>query len=140
MDGRGNRASHGAQLNDVRPFVRVVVPAFNKAELTTSCFRSLLLTVWPRDQLDLVLVDNGSSDETISSVSQLSSDIHVVSSPTNRGFAGGCNLGITACSDHVGRPMQEFDYLALVNNDAEVHPAWLEELVAIAEAQDDVGV
>lgn len=140
MDGRRNRASHGAQLNDARPFVRVVVPAFNKAELTTSCFRSLLLTDWPRNRLDLVLVDNGSSDEVSASVSRLCGEIRVVSAPTNLGFAGGCNLGILAPSDSLGRPLSAFDYLALINNDAVVDPSWLEELVAVAEAQDDVGV
>lgn len=126
-------------MNDVSPFVRVVVPAFNKAELTAACFRSLLLTDWPKDRIDLVLIDNGSSDDTTARIKALSSEIHLVSSPKNLGFAGGCNLGISARADDDRRPLGDFDYLALINNDAEVDPAWLREMIAVVETRDDLG-
>lgn len=140
MDSRRDRTGHGAQLNGIPPFVRVVVPAFNKVELTVSCFQSLLLTEWPADRLDLVLVDNGSSDDTVTRIGGLSPRIRLVSSPENLGFAGGCNAGIMAREDAAGRSMGGYDYLALINNDAIVGPSWLKNLVDAAERNPDVGV
>lgn len=140
MERRGNRTGHGAELNDISPFVRVIVPAFNKAEMTASCFRSLMSTEWPSNRIDLVLIDNGCSDDTVSRVIEEFPEVRVVSSPTNLGFAGGCNVGIEARADDTGRALGRFDYLALVNNDAEVQPTWLRELIEVAEQHADVGV
>lgn len=139
MERRRNWTRHGAELNDILPFVRVIVPAFNKAEMTASCFRSLMSTEWPLDRIDLVLIDNGCSDDTVTRVIEEFPDVRVVSSSRNLGFAGGCNLGIISGKDAHGRDMKPFDYLALVNNDAVVEPAWLKELVTVAEQAPDVG-
>jgi hypothetical protein len=55
------------------------------------------------------------------------------------GFAGGCNLGITAVSSSKGAPLQPFDYLALVNKDATVTRGWLGPLVKVLDSSSDIG-
>src|SRR6266508_3622806 len=52
-------------------------------------------------------------------------------SETNRGFAGGCNLGL--------RDLAGIDYVALVNNDATVDPGWLAPLVDTLAADVKLG-
>jgi hypothetical protein len=57
----------------------------------------------------------------------------------NLGFAGGCNLGIQAIACSGGQPLQEYDHVALVNNDATVEAGWLKALVEAIEMGLDVG-
>jgi GT2 family glycosyltransferase len=113
------------------PLVRVVVVNFNGGELTISCLRSLLATEWPEGRLDVVLVDNASHDGIPERVARELPDVRVIPSATNRGFAGGCNLGMTDLGDVA--------YVALVNNDATVDPGWLAPLVATLERDPQLG-
>lgn len=111
--------------------VRVVVVDFNGGELTLRCLRSVQATDWPADALDVVLVDNASSSSIVTRVREELPDVHIIESPSNLGFAGGCNLGMC---DRDG-----VDYVALVNNDAWVEPGWLRPLVAALESSPTVG-
>jgi GT2 family glycosyltransferase len=116
---------------DAAPFVRVVVLNYNGGDLTMACLRSLLATDWPADRLEVVLVDNASADGIVSRVATELPSVVVVASPTNTGFAGGCNLGARASG--------EWDRLALVNNDAIVDPGWLHPLVAAIDPPARIG-
>lgn len=113
------------------PRVRVVVVSYDAADLTVDCLEHLLETDWPTDALDVVLVDNGSSDGVVERVRRDLPAVRVIESPTNEGFAGGCNL---ALRDLVG-----VDHVALVNNDVTVPPDWLSPLVAVLERDPAVG-
>jgi hypothetical protein len=115
------------------PIVRVVVLNYDGGDLTLACLDSLLATDWPRDRLDIVMVDNGSLDDVVERIAgdQRYADVRVLEPLANLGFAGGCNLGIGVPGDH--------RYVALVNNDATVAPDWLQVMVAAAEADERVG-
>jgi len=47
------------------PFMSVVLPALNEERYIERCIRSLLDDPYPRDRLELFVVDGGSSDRTI---------------------------------------------------------------------------
>ncbi len=113
------------------PFIGVVVVNFNGGNLTVECVRSLLATDWPPGRLQVVLVDNASSDGVAGRIRAGHPAVTVVESGANLGFAGGCNLGV----GHVGSA----EYVALVNNDATVSPGWLSPLVGALEADPSVG-
>ncbi len=113
------------------PLVRAVVVNFNGGDLTVACLRSLVATEWPAGALEIVLVDNASRDGVADAVEREFPNIRVVRSTTNRGFAGGCNLGMT--------DLGETAYVALVNNDATVDPGWLAPLVATLEDDPALG-
>ena len=70
---------------------------------------------------EVVLVDNASSDASLEYVAEHFPQVHVVKSTRNLGFAGGNNLGIQSAKG---------DLIGLVNNDTEVEPGWLRELVS----------
>ncbi len=108
--------------------VRVVVLDHNGGELTLECLRRLARTDWPPESLELVLVDNASTNEVASRAHQELPGLRVITSDVNRGFAGGCNLAL--------RDLTGVDYVALVNNDVLVEPNWLQPL-ADALAGDD---
>jgi len=121
------------------PFVRVIVVSFNGVELTLECLRSLALTQWPANRFEVVLVDNASKDDVVERCAQEFPLVRIIESSVNTGFAGGCNLGITSKVDHCGDPLVEFDLVALINNDAIVDRAWLDEMNRVMETNDQVG-
>jgi GT2 family glycosyltransferase len=113
------------------PFVRVFVINFDGGQMTMDCLHSVLATDWPADRLEIVMVDNGSLDDVAERVRAELPGVRVVEPLANTGFAGGCNLGISAPGS--------FDHVALVNNDAVVEPGWLRPLVEVLEADPGIG-
>ena len=113
------------------PFVRVVAINYDGGEMTVRCLDALAGLTWPVERREVVLVDNASVDGLIEHLPRTHPDVRVIESLVNTGFAGGCNLGIEAPGD--------YDYVALVNNDALVAPGWLEPLVDALERDDTLG-
>ncbi len=107
--------------------VAIVVLNWNGIEDTLLCLESLLLQSYKHFQI--VVIDNGSIDnskELLEKYRTDHSDIDVIYNPINFGFAGGVNTGIEwALNDN-------FDYIALFNNDAIADKDWLQSLVDAA--------
>jgi GT2 family glycosyltransferase len=113
------------------PRVRVVVLDYNGGELSLNCLHHLLATDWPAKQLEVVLVDNGSTAPVTDRIRAEMPTVRIIRSPTNRGYAGGMNLGL--------RELHATDYVALVNNDVTVPPGWLAPLVRRLESDETIG-
>ncbi len=103
----------------------------NGGELTVSCLESLQKSDWPPECLDVVLVDNGSTDGVARRVRTELPGVRVIHAGGNLGFGGGCNLALA--------DLDGVDYVSLVNNDAEVDPGWLAPLVDALEGDASVG-
>lgn len=58
----------------VFPFVTVVVPIRNEADYIASCLRSILVSHYPRHQLEVIVVDGLSNDGTRQIIQQLMAD------------------------------------------------------------------
>jgi GT2 family glycosyltransferase len=115
------------------PRVRVVVLNYDGGEMTLRCLDGLRRLDYPHDRLEVVLVDNGSIDGIVDRVRAEYPEVVVREPLANLGFAGGCNLGI-------GDPAAgDYDYVALLNNDAVPEPGWLRALVAALEADLGLG-
>ena len=118
-----------AQLAGRRaPAVSIVIPVFNKLELTRGCLESLASTTDP-ELFELILVDNGSSDGTWSYLAALPTGVKLVKNQENLGFAKACNQGAALAR---GR------YLLFLNNDIEALPGWLEPLLAVLDMDPTV--
>jgi hypothetical protein len=98
-----------------------VVLNFNGGEHVVRCVRALLDSDWPADALDVVVVDNASSDGSIERIEAELPGARVVRNPQNDGFPAN-NLAM--------HDLDDVDVLALVNNDAFVEPDWLPPLVS----------
>ncbi|HHS12618.1 MAG TPA: glycosyltransferase family 2 protein [bacterium] len=103
------------------PGVTVVIPHSNGKDLLRRCLLALGKTQYP--VIEVLVVDNGSTDRSVSMVRSEFPGVRIVRSRKNLGFAAGCNLGIRAS----GTP-----FIALLNNDAEVTPGWLNPLIQCA--------
>jgi GT2 family glycosyltransferase len=82
----------------------------------------------------VIVVDNGSADRTVPRVRADFPQVAMLETGANLGFAGGNNVGIQYALDRGA------DYVFLLNNDTEVHPAVVRHLIDAAEPDPSVGV
>ena len=104
------------------PRVRVVVLNLNGKMHLEPCFESLAALEYPKEMLEVVLIDNGSADGSAELVKRTHPWVRVVENARNVGFSAGCNQGASL----PGAP----PVVAFVNNDMRVDSRWLKELVA----------
>jgi GT2 family glycosyltransferase len=113
------------------PSVAAIVLNYNGRDLTFRTVESLRgLT---HDDLEIVVVDNGSSDGSHAAVRAELPDVTALRVEVNQGISVGLNAGITYAME------EGFDYLLILNNDIEVHPAMLTEMLALAESDPTIG-
>jgi len=109
-----------------RPKVRVVVVNFDGGAVTRRCIDALLVTHYPAESLEIVVVDNASVDGLNWVLKEQYPQVTLIESNINEGFARGCNLAM--------RDLDSIDYVALINNDAIVDPDWLQPLLDVFDA------
>lgn len=111
----------------------VVILNWNGAADTVRCIESLSRQTLPG--LHVVVVDNGSRDDSVARIRTWSSDhgvaVKVIENGANLGFAAGCNIGIRHALDDGA------DYVLLLNNDTELAPNVLEILIGFMELHRD---
>jgi GT2 family glycosyltransferase len=107
------------------PSVGAVLVNFNGLRFLPDCVRSLKADGYP--QLEIVIVDNASTDASIESVIAEHPDVTVLRQSTNLGFAKGTNVGIR----HVLERGHE--YVLLLNNDTRVDAGFVSALVSVAD-------
>jgi O-antigen biosynthesis protein len=110
-----------------RPDVSVVTVAYNGAEVLPRALEALVRNTDPC--YELILVDNGSTDDTASLVRRVE-NATIVLNPQNLGFAVANNQGAARAR---GR------YLLFLHQDAFVEPGWLPPLLDRIEANRRVG-
>lgn len=108
--------------------VSVVIPNWNGRNLLWSCLDSLYRQEF--QDFETIVVDNGSTDESVPFLHEHFPQVRVIRFEKNAGFSAAVNAGILSA----GTP-----YVALLNNDTEVHPLWLKELVGALEADPQTG-
>ncbi|MFA6896749.1 MAG: glycosyltransferase family 2 protein [Patescibacteria group bacterium] len=111
--------------------VYIIVLNWNGKDDTLDCLQSLRSTNY--DNYKVVLVDNGSEDDSVKAVKEKFPEAEVVETGKNLGFAGGNNVGIEYAIKAGA------DYVFLINNDTTVHPDYLKELVDVAESDVKIG-
>lgn len=111
------------------PDVTVIVLNFNGKDHLGDCLDSLLALDYPPERLEIMVVDNGSVDQSVPFVRQVYPSVRLLELPENRGFAAGNNAGAQAARG---------TYLAFLNNDMRVDPRWLIEMVEAMQTADDV--
>ncbi len=114
------------------PKVFIIVLNWNGYSDTVECLRSLQKLSYPL--YEIVVVDNGSTDGSVSRLRPEFSDILFIENKENLGFAGGNNVGMRHAMD------KGCDYVLLLNNDVLVDPNFLDILVQAGEKDEQVGI
>jgi GT2 family glycosyltransferase len=105
-----------------RPRSSVVIPNVNGERFLSDCLTALRAQT--DNDFEVILVDNGSTDGSLTLVRESFPEVRVIELGDNFGFAKAMNVGIEATAG---------DYVALLNNDTRVAREWLAELVDCLE-------
>ena len=111
------------------PLVSVIVVNMDGHRHLKPCFESLVELDYPTDQVEIILVDNGSRDRSVKYTRKNFPNTQILELKKNEGFAQANNLGVERATGK---------YVVFLNNDMRVHSAWLRELVTAVESADDV--
>jgi GT2 family glycosyltransferase len=112
------------------PAVSVIVVNWNRHDLLRACLRSLQQQIF--EDFEVIVVDNGSTDGSLELLRGAAFEhVRVIENAVNRGFCAANNQGIEVARG---------EFVALLNNDAEAEPRWLEELLGAVGAGPEVGM
>ena len=115
------------------PLVSVVVLNYNGKHLLKDCIAYLYKTIYPKEKLQIIVVDNASTDDSIEFVKTEYPKVNIVKSEKNIGVVAN-NLGV-----NFALKKSKVEYVVLLNNDVIVHKSWLKELIEIAESDTTIG-
>ncbi len=111
------------------PRVSVVIPNWNGESLLPTCLEALRGQTYKDFQV--VVMDNASTDSSRRLLQEDYPEVRVIELSRNLFFAGACNAGIR---------LTETELIALLNNDTEAEPRWLEELITALDANPQAGM
>lgn len=111
------------------PICSLIIVNYNGLRHTKDCLKSLQKLAYPESQLDLIVIDNCSQDDSVTSLRELFPKVRIFVNSANN-FAKALNLGIREAKG---------EYIAFLNNDATLDSRWLEILVKILETNNKVG-
>ena len=124
-----NSASGIALETTSNPIVSVIIPVFGKLEYTCRCLLSIS-RYRPKVPFEVIVVDDCSPDDTLLALANVSG-LRVLANAINQGFIRSCNRGAQQAKGQ---------YLCFLNNDTEVLPGWLDELVGTYTYFADTGL
>ena len=113
------------------PTVSIIILNYNGLEHTEHCLTSLAGMDFPSSQMEIIVVDNASTDGSAELIERQFPHVRLIKNATNLGFSQGANLGASAATGK---------YLAFLNNDMRVSPNWRSELVKTALADEQYAV
>lgn len=114
---------------DIMPAVSVVIVNYNGRRYLEDCLGSLLKLDYPRDRLEVIVVDNASTDGSVEFIRDNFPSVKVLLLDANCGFCRPNNIGAASAQG---------EYLVFLNNDTRVTPGWLKALVRPAVADRNV--
>ena len=112
------------------PRVSVILVNYKGADDTLKALDTLMALPEYPETLEIVVVDNASGDGSLELLRQRERDIVLVASPTNSGFAGGCNLGVKHSTGEI---------VAFLNNDAKPDTGWVSAALEAFDSYENVG-
>ncbi len=101
----------------------VIVVNWNSGSYLRKCLQAVLNQSVPIEKI--IVVDNASTDASLSEAEDLLSHVQLIRLPHNAGFAAGNNLAVKVA--------EGCQWLAFLNVDAIPEPDWLERLLAAAK-------
>jgi hypothetical protein len=117
-------------MSSKRPAITAVIVTYNSREHINDALE-ILRVAYEAGDLECVVVDNASSDETADFISANHSWVTLLRSSRNLGFGRGCNLGF----QQVDSP-----YVLILNPDAVVDLHTLKALLGFMESHDKAGI
>ena len=116
----------------MNPRVFIIILNWNGKKDTLECLGSLKKIDYTNYRI--VLIDNGSKDDSVSLIKKNFPDIKIIQNKKNLGWVGGNNIGIKyALEKNAG-------YILLLNNDIVVDRKFISEMIKIAKNDKKIGI
>ena len=112
-----------------RRLFTIVIPNWNGQRFLETCLDSLRAQTY--SAIEVIVVDNASSDGSQTYIKTRYPQVILIELDENQGFTGACNIGMQAAQGC---------FIALLNNDTEVEPNWVDEIVKAFDQHADVGM
>lgn len=112
------------------PDVSIIIPVYNQLPFTLACIDALLSHA-TRYRFEILIGDDASSDATSLALATPIRGVRHVRHEANLGFVRNCNATAALAR---GR------YVVMLNNDTQVLPGWLDELIGTLESNPDIGL
>lgn len=116
------------KINRAKPLVSIIIVNFNGNKFLQPCLRSL--TMQDYNNIEIILVDNGSTDGSVQYISKTFPYIKLIRLQKNIGFAGANNIGFKKATGK---------YVLLLNNDTKVRADFLSRLIEVFERDSTIG-
>lgn len=100
------------------PFISVVIPMYNAAYSIQDCLQSVVNIDYPKDKLEIIVVDNGSTDRSVTVAKKF--DVILLSETSTHTSYAARNKGILAAHGEL---------IAFTDADCIVTPSWLIEII-----------
>jgi GT2 family glycosyltransferase len=114
----------------IKVTVSIIIVSWNTRDYLKQCLESLASAVC-RYPMEIIVVDNASSDGSPELVENSFSHVRLIRNSTNLGFAKANNLGIANSNGH---------YLCLINSDIKVLPDCISRLIDYCEQHPEAGM
>jgi len=111
--------------------IAIILINWNSFQYTCHCILSL--NKIPQQNFTILVIDNGSEDDSATKLTQAFPEIILIRAGKNLGFSGGNNLGLQYSIDH------GYEYSVLLNNDTEVTESFLSILSDYMDGHKEVG-
>ena len=115
---------------DEAPDVSIIIPVYNQLPFTLACIDALL-SHRTRYTFEILVGDDASTDATDVALAQPIAGVRHIRHADNLGFVRNCN---TTAAHARGR------HVLFLNNDTQVLPGWLDELIGTLDANPDIGL
>lgn len=113
----------------IDPFFSIIIVSLNGSGVISRALQSIRASDY--ESYEVILVDNGSTDNLEQLVKAQFPEVRLIQSPINIGFAGGNNLGLREANG---------DILVLLNDDTEVRSGWLSAWANAAREHPQWGI
>jgi hypothetical protein len=112
-----------------QPLISIIIPNYNGIEMLKACLDSLEAQSYRN--LEIILVDNGSNDGSAKFVRENYPAIKIIANNSNLGYVLAANQGIESSLG---------EFVVVLNNDTRADPKWIEHLVRVALADNNIGI
>jgi len=122
------------------PFISIIFPNWNGKKNTIGCLESLEKLNYPKEKLEIIIADNGSTDGSQEAITtkfqqmkfQGWSNLILIKIKENLGHSAGTNRAYEKISP-------ESKYVFKLDNDTKVEPQCLKELIKVMESDRNIG-
>ena len=108
--------------------ISIIIPHLKGSNILMECLSSIIKHT-QNVRYEIIIVDNNSTDGSVNAIKQKFSDIKIIQSNINRGYAGGCNLGAENAKG---------EYLLFLNNDTKITNGAIELLVDAMKIDENI--